>query len=147
MGRGCQGDLACSQGRRWSPSAYMGGKKGVEEREGNTPGGFTRVIQSRLPASKKEGKGKKKHGLARQKQEGKKGELYLPPNEPPSFLSPSCDFSLSFSSLPLCFTYILNRSHSLSLFFFAPSHHPLPICLTQTCFPGPAILRYRIHQQ
>lgn len=120
MGRGCQGDLACSPGRRWSPSAYMGGKKGVEEREGDTPGGFTRVIQSRLPASKKEGKGKKKHGLARQKQEGKKGELYLPLNEPPSFLSPSCDFSLSFSSLPLCFTYILNRSHSLSfpsLFF------------------------------
>lgn len=95
-------------------------KRGLREREGDTPGGFTRVIQSRLPASKKEGKGKKKHGLARQKQEGKKGELYLPLNEPPSFLSPSCDFSLSFSSLPLCFTYILNRSHSLSfpsLFF------------------------------
>lgn len=80
-------------------------EKGVE-REGDTPGGFTRVIQSRLPVSKKEGKGKKKHQLARQKQEGKKGEVYLPLNEPPSFLSPACDFSLSFLSLSVLLTGI-----------------------------------------
>lgn len=86
-----------------------GRKKGVR-REGDTPGGFTRVIQSRLPVSKKRGEGKKPQP-ARQKQEGKKGELHLPQNEPPTFLSPSCDFSLSFRSL--CYAHILNLPLSL----------------------------------
>lgn len=79
------------------------------EREGDAPGGFTRV-QSRLPVSKKRRKGEKKHQLGRQKQEGKKGELYLPLNEPPSFLSPSYDFSLF--SLPLFHLSLLKLSHS-----------------------------------
>lgn len=87
------------------------------------------MIQSRLPVSKKEGKGKKKHQLARQKQEGKKGELYLPLNEPLSFLSPSCDFpslfppslfhlypkSFSFSFLSFFFLSLIILSPSVSL--------------------------------
>lgn len=145
------------------------GRKKRVGRESDTPGGFTRVIQSRLPVSKrkkrekkKRGSGgrKKKHQPARQKQEGGKGRTYLPLNEPPSFLSPSCLFS-SLSLFTLHFTYTLNLCQWLlcppltpsydtppSFFFkFSPSHHTLPICLTQTCFPGPAIHRYGIHQQ
>lgn len=72
----------------------MGGK----EREGDTPGGFTRVSQSRLPVSKKERGGKKKTWIGPSKTRGKKGgTLSSPLNEPLSFLSSSCDFSLFFS--------------------------------------------------
>lgn len=45
MGQGCQGDLACSQGQRWSLSAYMGGKGG---RKG---GRHTRWFHSGDPVS------------------------------------------------------------------------------------------------
>lgn len=113
MGRGCQGDLEYSQGQRWSLSAYMGGKGG---RKG---GRHTRWFHSGDPVLtacvKKEGKGKKKHQLGRQKQEGKKGGLSSP--EWASLFSLSLLWFFPLFSLPLCFAYILNLSHSLLSFF------------------------------
>ena len=60
----------------------------------------------------------------------------FPPVIFPSLFSPSL-----FRLYPKSFSF------SPFFFYFSLSHHPLPICLTQTCFPGPAIHRYRIHQQ
>lgn len=148
MGQGCQGDLACSQGQRWSLSAYMGGKRGVG-REGDTPGGFTRVIQSRLPLSKKSREGKEKTSTGLSKTRGKKGRTLSSP-EWASLFSLSLLFLFSpFLShfYPKSFSFSLISVFLSFFFMFSLSHHPLPIRLTQTCFPGPAIHRYRIHQQ
>ena len=87
-----------------------GGKKGGQR---------TRWFHSGDPIStarvkKKRGKEKKKQ-RACQKQEGKKGELYLPLNEPPSFLFTSCAFSLSF-----LFSFY-PKSFSFPSSFFPPS--------------------------
>lgn len=138
MGRGCQGDLARSQGQRWSLSAYMGGKGG---RKG---GRHTRWFNSGDPVStacvKKRREGKEKTSTGPSKTRGKKGELYLPLNEPPSFLSPSCDFpsvlSLSRSLFPpisqifqiLFLFFFLSLSLSLSLSSASPhlSHSVFP---------------------
>lgn len=146
MGWCCQGDLACSQGQRWSLSAYMGGKGG---RKG---GRHTRWFHSGDPVStacvKKGREGKEKTSTGPSKTRGKKGRSLSSP-EWASLFSLSCLWFFPLFSLPLCFTYryILNLCHSRSFLFFSLSHHPLPICLIQTCFPGPAIHRYRIHQQ
>lgn len=149
MGRGCQGDLARSQGQRWSLSAYMGGKGG---RKG---GRHTRWFNSGDPVStacvKKRREGKEKTSTGPSKTRGKKGELYLPLNEPPSFLSPSCDFPSVLSlSLALCFP-LYPKSFKFSSFSF--SFLSLSFSLislspsVSLSFPKPAIHRYRIHQQ
>lgn len=84
-------------------------------REGNTPGGFTREIQSPLPVSKKK---KRREGRERKninwsvKNKGGKGELYLPLYEPP-LPNPFCE---SPHFLPLCF--LLYSKPCLSRFFF-----------------------------
>lgn len=109
----------------------MGGKKRVG-REGDTPGGFTRVIQSRLPVSKRKKRRKKKERERGERKNinqpvknkrGEKGELYLPPNEPPSFLSPSCLFFLSSSVHSLFHLY----PKSLSIAVVPPPHRPSPL--------------------
>lgn len=127
--------------------------------EGDTPGGFTRVIQSRLPVSKKKkergregerGKERKNINQPVKNKRGEKGELYLPPNEPPSFLSPSCllFFFSCLCSLTLCLTYTLNLCQSLFFCFFLipppppPTPTSLPIILSPSVslrhvFQGP----------
>lgn len=96
-------------------------------------------------------KKKKKHLPAHQKQKG--GELYLPLNEPLYFLSTSCAFFRSYSVhsrfylCPQSLSIAVMRTPHPPTPQFSPSHHTLPICLTQTCFPGPAIHRYGVHQQ
>lgn len=71
MGWGCQGDLACSHGRRWSLSAYIGGKGG---RKG---GRHTRWFHSGDPVStacvKKRREGKEKTSTGPSKTRGGKG--------------------------------------------------------------------------
>lgn len=144
MGWGCQGDLACSQGRRWSLSAYMGGKGG---RKGRATHQVVSLGWSSLDClcQKKKGKERKNINWPVKNKREKRENFIFPWMSLSLFSLPPVIFPLF--SLPLCFTYILNLSHSLSFLFFSLSHHPLPICLTQTCFPRPAIHRYRIHQQ
>ena len=75
MGRGCQGDLACSQGQRWSMSAYMG------EKGGGKGGRLTRWFHSGDPVStvKKRREGKKKTSTGPSKTRGKKGRTLSSP--------------------------------------------------------------------
>lgn len=94
----CQGDLAC-----WQEDGHW--LQIWEERKGRATHQVASLGWASLDylCQKKKEEERKKHELARQKQEGKKGELSSPLNEPLSFLSSSCDFSLFFS-LAVCFT-------------------------------------------
>lgn len=128
MGRGCQGDLACSQGRRWSLSAYMGGKGG---RKG---GRHTRWFHSGDPVStacvKKRREGKEKTSTGPSKTRGEKREKFIfpwmslrlfsfPPVIFPSLFSPSLfrlyPKSFSFSLLSFLFFSLIILSPSVSL--------------------------------
>lgn len=118
-------------------------EKGVRG-EGDTPGGFTRAIQSRLPVlKKKEVKGKNLNWPVKNKRE-KRENFIFPLQSPPLFSLPPVIFPSLFAPSLFC-SY--PKSFSFSLLSFLYYHHPLLICHTQTCFPGPAIHRYCIHQQ
>lgn len=90
-------------------------EKGVR-REGDTPGGFTRAIQSRLPVSKKK-KWREKTSTAASKTRGKKGRTLSSPKRAPHF-SLSLLWFFPLFLLPLCFAHILNLSHSLYFLFY-----------------------------
>lgn len=107
MGWSCQGYLACShEDGHWVEVWQERGRKGERH---------TRWFHSGEPVPttcvKKRKRRKKKTGLW--KTRGKTGgELYLPLNEPHSFLSSSDDFSLSF--LPMSVSPL---SHSCEFIF------------------------------
>lgn len=127
MGWGCQGDLACSHGRRWSLSAYIGGK------EGRKGGRHTRWFHSGDPVStacvKKRREGKEKTSTGPSKTRGEKGSTLSSP-ELASFFSLSLLWFFPLFSLPLCFTYILNLSHSLSFLYISLSLIILPLSVS-----------------
>lgn len=112
--RGFQGDLACSQGQRWSPSACMGGK------EGTKGGRHTRWFHSGDPVStayiKKRRERKEKTSTSPSKARGGKKRTNS------VFPWMSLLFALPFSHFisPFCFTYIPTLSQSLFFFSLPP---------------------------
>lgn len=83
MGQGCQGDLACGQGQRWSLSAYMGRKK--RGRRDMNGGQHTRWFHSGDPVltccvkKRRQGKEEEKTLTGLSKTRGEKRENFIFP--------------------------------------------------------------------